>query len=192
MAEQSTSGSESAAVATRGEGKRPEGSGPGTPLSSERGNTTIADTVVTKVAKTTGEIDLDEGTRYTDRSDREYLIHTAVVTKVASIAAREVRGVYDLGGGVSRAVGSVTQRVGIGDERTQGLSVEVGEREAAVDVTVVVEYGESIPKVSQAIRENVIRRIEGITGLSVTEVNVAVNDLYFPGDEDPQQPARVE
>jgi len=157
MAEQSTSGSESAAVATRGEGKRPEGTD--TPLSSERGNTTIADTVV---------------------------------TKVASIAAREVRGVYDLGGSVSRAVGSVTQRVGIGDERTQGLSVEVGEREAAVDVTVVVEYGESIPKVSQAIRENVIRRIEGITGLSVTEVNVAVNDLYFPGDEEPKQPARVE
>ena len=99
---------------------------------------------------------------------------------------------YDLGGSVSRAVGSVTQRVGIGDERTQGLSVEVGEREAAVDLTVVVEYGESIPKVSQAIRDNVIRRIEGITGLSVTEVNVAVNDLYFPGDEEPQQPARVE
>ena len=159
MAEQSTSGSESASVATRREGKRPEGSGPGTPLSSERGNTTIADTVV---------------------------------TKVASIAAREVRGVHELGGGVSRAVGSVTQRVGISDERTQGLSVEVGEREAAVDLTVVVEYGESIPRISQAIRENVIKRIEGITGLSVTEVNVTVNDLYFPGDEEAQQPTRVE
>jgi uncharacterized alkaline shock family protein YloU len=159
MAEQSTSGGESGSVATRREGKRSEGSGPGAPLKSERGNTTIAD---------------------------------VVVTKVASIAAREVRGVHELGGGVSRAVGSVTQRVGLGDERTQGLSVEVGEREAAVDLTVVVEYGESIPKVSQAIRDNVIRRIEGITGLSVTEVNVAVNDLYFPGDEDAQQPARVE
>jgi uncharacterized alkaline shock family protein YloU len=159
MAEQSTSGSESGLVSARREGKRPEGSDSDTPLTSERGNTTIADTVV---------------------------------TKVASIAAREVRGVYDLGGSVSRAVGSVTQRVGIGDERTQGLSVEVGEREAAVDVTVVVEYGESIPKVSQAIRDNVIRRIEGITGLSVTEVNVAVDDLYFPGDEEPQHPARVE
>ena len=159
MAEQSTSGSESASVATRREGKRLEGSGPGTPLSSERGNTTIAD---------------------------------VVVTKVASIAAREVRGVHELGGGVSRAVGSVTQLVGIGDERTQGVSVEVGEREAAVDLTVVVEYGESIPRISQAIRENVIKRIEGITGLSVTEVNVTVNDLYFPGDEEAQQPTRVE
>jgi uncharacterized alkaline shock family protein YloU len=128
-------------------------------LQSERGNTAIAD---------------------------------AVVTKVAGIATREVRGVHELGGGVSRAVGSVTQRVGIGDERTQGVSVDVGEREAAVDLTVVLDFGESIPQVSEAIRENVIKRIEGITGLSVTEVNVTVNDLYFPGDDEPEQPARVE
>lgn len=105
-----------------------------------------------------------------------------VVTKVAGIAAREVPGVHDLGGGAARAVGAVTSRVGIGDPRTQGVSVEVGEKEAAVDLTVTVDYGESIPQVSQSIRENVIKRIEGITGLRVTEVNVAVNDLYFPGD----------
>lgn len=160
MAEQSAS-SPSAAVATRSAGKRPEGSGPGMPLQTERGNTTIADTVV---------------------------------TKVASIAAREVPGVYSLGGSVSRALGSVTQRVGMSDERSQGVSVDVGEREAAVDLVVTVEYGESVPQVSQAIRDNVIKRIEGITGLSVTEVNVAINDLYFPGDDvpEPQPPARVE
>jgi uncharacterized alkaline shock family protein YloU len=114
-----------------------------------------------------------------------------VVTKVAGIAAREVPGVHDLGGGVSRALGSVTQRVGLSDELSQGVSVEVGEREAAVDLTLTVDYGESIPQVSQAVRDNVVKRIEGITGLSVTEVNVTVNDLYLPGDEQ-QQPARVE
>ena len=119
-------------------------------------------------------------------------IDDAVVTKVANVAAREVRGVYGLGGGVSRTLGSVTQRVGVTDERTQGVSVEVGERQAAVDLVVVIEYGESIPRVSQAVRDNVIKRIEGITGLSVTEVNVSVNDLYFPGDEVSEQPARVE
>lgn len=119
-------------------------------------------------------------------------IADAVVTKVANVAAREVRGVYDLGGGVTRAVAPVTQRVGVSDERMQGVSVEVGERQAAVDLVLVVEYGESIPRVSEAVRENVIKRIEGITGLSVPEVNISVNDLYFPGDETPEQPARVE
>jgi uncharacterized alkaline shock family protein YloU len=120
-------------------------------------------------------------------------ISDAVVTKIASIAAREVRGVSDLGGGAARAIGGVTRSVGRGlDERMQGVGVEVGEREAAVDLTVVVEYGESIPRIAKSLRENITRRIEGMTGLTVTEVNVAVNDLYFPGDEAAAEPARVE
>ena len=159
MAEESAGSERTTAAATRGGGGSSETARSDSPLHTERGQTTIAD---------------------------------AVVTKVAGIAAREVPGVYELGGGVTRAVGSVTQRVGIGDERTQGVSVEVGEREAAVDLTMVVEYGESIPRVTQAVRENVTKRIEGITGLSVTEVNIAVNDLFFPGDEEPDQSARAQ
>jgi uncharacterized alkaline shock family protein YloU len=118
-------------------------------------------------------------------------IDDTVVEKVAGMAAREVPGVYELGGGTERAMGAVTQRVGIADARSQGVSVEVGERQAAVDLTVVVEYGESIPRVTQRVRENIIRRIEGICGLEVTEVNISVNDLHFPGDEQPTE-SRVE
>ena len=120
-------------------------------------------------------------------------IADAVVTKIVSIAAREVGGVHDLGGGAARTIGGVTRSVGVGpDERMRGVAVEVGEREAAVDLTVVVEYGESIPRIANALRENITRRIEGMTGLTVTEVNVAVNDLHFPGDEAAAEPARVE
>ena len=114
----------------------------------------------------------------------------AVVTKVAAVAAREERGVHELGGGMARAFGTVTEAVGATDERTRGISVQVGEREAAIDVTIVVDYGESIPRVAQGVRDNVIKRVEGICGLSVVEVNISVNDLYFPGDE--RQQARVE
>jgi len=67
----------------------------------------------------------------------------------------------------------------------------VGERETAVDLTVVVDYGQSIPTVAQRIRENVIKRIEAITGLRVAEVNITVDDLYFPGEDEEQQHARV-
>jgi uncharacterized alkaline shock family protein YloU len=107
-----------------------------------------------------------------------------VVAKVVGLAAREVPGVHDLGGGASRAVGALTQMVGIGDANSQGVSVEVGETEAAADLTIVIEYGESIPKVAQQVRERVIARVEGITGLKVTEVNIEVNDLHFPGDDE--------
>lgn len=121
-------------------------------------------------------------------------IADAVVAKIAGIAAREVSGVYALGGGTSRRIGSMTQAVGIGDERSQGVSVEVGEKQAAVDLVIVTEYGESIPRVAEAIRSTVSERIEGITGLSVTEVNISVNDLHFAGDDQPDEPqeARVE
>ena len=145
---------------TPGSGMATRGGSGGGRLQTEKGQTTIAD---------------------------------PVVTKVAGIAAREVGGVHALGGGVARALGAVTQRLPVGDTTAQGVSVEVGEQEAAVDLTVVIDYGESIPQVSQSIRENVIRRIEGITGLTVAEVNVAVNDLYLPGDdEDEPEPARVQ
>jgi uncharacterized alkaline shock family protein YloU len=124
------------------------------PLESEHGQTTIAD---------------------------------SVVTKVAGISAAEVAGVHELGGGASRAVGAVTQKVGLSDGRSQGVSVEVGEKEAAVDLTIVVDYGESIPQVADDVRQQIIKRVEGITGLKVVEVNISVNDLYFPGDDEPEE-----
>ena len=114
-------------------------------MSAERKSGTQADAGSSEITR--------QGPLQTERG--QTTIADAVVTKVASEATREVRGVHELGGGVSRAIGSVTQRVGVGDERTQGVSVEVGEREAAVDVTLVVDYGESIPRVSQAVRDNV-------------------------------------
>lgn len=116
-------------------------------------------------------------------------IADAVVSKVAGIAAREVPGVHDLGAGATRALGAMTRSVGFGDERMQGVGVEVGEEEAAVDLVIVIDYGESIPQVSNAVRENVVKRVEGIVGLRVNEVNITVNDLYFPGDEEQAQPA---
>ena len=161
------------------EASTPAGTGTGSP-----GSESSSGSALTRRGETTGVLQTDKGAT---------TIADAVVTKVASIATREVGGVYELGGGAARAVGSVAQRVGIGDQRTQGVSVEVGEKEAAVDLTIVVEYGESIPKLTQQIRENVTRRIEGITGLVVTEVNVTVNDLHFPGDDQPDdEPSRVQ
>lgn len=121
-------------------------------------------------------------------SDRgQTSIADGVVTKVAGLAAGEVAGVHAIGGGAARAVGAVSQKVGIGDSRSQGVSVEVGEREAAVDLTITVDYGESIPQVAENVRQQIIKRVEGITGLSVVEVNVSVDDLYFPGEDQPDE-----
>ena len=118
-------------------------------------------------------------------------IQDGVVSKVAGIAAQEVEGVRMGSGGTSQAVGSIMSAVpGVGGgsaSQSRGVSVEVGEVEAAVDLTMSVEYGRAIPQIAEAVRRNVIRRVESLVGLRVTEVNIAVNDIFFPQQEQQQQ-----
>jgi uncharacterized alkaline shock family protein YloU len=120
-------------------------------------------------------------------------ISDTVVTKIAGIAAQEVEKVQ-MGGGTAAAVtgflGNVTGAVTGGGSTgggnlTTGVSVEVGTEEAAVDLTLAVEYGVPIPQTTEAVRRNVINRVESLTGLNVTEVNITVNDVQFP-EERPQ------
>ncbi len=115
-------------------------------------------------------------------------IADAVVAKMAGIAAREVEGVSSLGKSFRRLVG----RVRAGESLTQGVNVEVGKKEAAIDLVIVMEYGYSIPIVAQALRENVISKVEDGTGLIVKEVNIEVDDLYIPSEEPSPTGARVE
>jgi uncharacterized alkaline shock family protein YloU len=112
----------------------------------------------------------------------------AVVAKMAGIAAREVEGVHELGKSFRRLVG----RVRPGESLTQGVNVEVGKKEAAIDLAIVMDYGYSIPTVAQNLRENVISKVETGTGLVVKEVNIEVDDLFIPSEEGPVAGARVE
>ena len=65
----------------------------------------------------------------------------------------------------------------------QGVSVEVGQKQAAVDLQILIEYGASIPDLSRAVRNNVVDAVEQMTGLEVVEVNINVNDVHIPGDD---------
>ena len=113
-------------------------------------------------------------------------IKDSVVTAIIGMAADEVDGVVPSHGGArlpgdtSPTVGEFVDNITGGSSRTRGLSVDVGERQAAADVTVNVEYGRSIPQVSQAVRERIIERVQSLTGLEVTEVNIQVNDVDLP------------
>ncbi|MFI5716129.1 Asp23/Gls24 family envelope stress response protein [Nocardia sp. NPDC051750] len=112
-------------------------------------------------------------------------IADVVVEKVAGLAAREVQGVHDLGGNTARALGALRERIpGASASTGQGVTVEVGETQAAVDLQIVVEYGVAIAEVARVVRRNVITAIEQMTGLEVVEVNINVNDVYIPGDDD--------
>ena len=124
-----------------------------------------------------GPLDSDLGTT---------TIQDTVVTAIIGIAAEEVDGVSMSHGGVrlpgdsSPTVGEFVDNITGGSSRTRGLSVDVGERQTAADLTINVEYGRSIPKVTEAVRKRVIERVENLTGLEVTEVNIQVNDVDLP------------
>jgi uncharacterized alkaline shock family protein YloU len=112
-------------------------------------------------------------------------IADTVVAKIAGIAAHEVSGVYALGGGAARAVGALRERIpGSRTNRSQGVAVEVGESQAAVDIALVAEYGVAIADLAAGIRRNVIGSVERMTGLEVTEVNIEVQDVHLPDDDD--------
>lgn len=116
-----------------------------------------------------------------------------VVSKIAGLAAKEVSGVYALGGGPARAIGQLRERIpGARTNHSQGVSVEVGEVEAAVDLDLVAEYGLSIQDVAEGVRRNVIGSVERMTGLRVVEVNVVVNDVHLPeAEKPPEEPREV-
>ncbi len=121
------------------------------------------------------------------------IIADSVVAKIAGLAAREVEGVHALiSTGLGQAVVGLARAVTRQQSRDTGIIVEVGEREAAVDVRITADYGVNLPAVSAAVRNNIISRVESMTGLIVKEVNVAVVDLYFPGEEPAPISKRVE
>ncbi|OEI67151.1 Asp23/Gls24 family envelope stress response protein [Curtobacterium sp. ER1/6] len=110
-------------------------------------------------------------------------IDDTVVSKVAGIAAREVNGVHSLGGGAARAIGALRDAIGQRDHG-QGVKVEVGEKQVAADITIVAEYPVSLQQVADGVRSSVARALQQIVGMEVAEVNVTVQDVFIPGDDD--------
>ncbi|MFC7484638.1 Asp23/Gls24 family envelope stress response protein [Luedemannella flava] len=119
----------------------------------------------------------------------------SVVAKIAGLAARSIPGVQSMGTGMARRMGQIKSLVpgsgGPASTATQGVAVEVGERQAAIDLDIVTWYGQSIVDVSEAVRQAVSGQVEGMTGLEVVEVNITVDDIYVESEDD-QQSQRVQ
>ncbi|MHA7303717.1 Asp23/Gls24 family envelope stress response protein [Arthrobacter sp. TMN-49] len=111
-----------------------------------------------------------------------------VVAKVAGIAAHDIPGVFALGGGAARALGSLREAVGQKD-LTQGVNVEVGQTQVAVDVTIVVEYPHPLQKVADAVRDAIYTAVEEVVGMEVTEVNVSITDIHIASEDADEKPA---
>jgi uncharacterized alkaline shock family protein YloU len=109
-------------------------------------------------------------------------INEGVVSKIAGVAAGEVEGVR-MGGSASRTAGGILENVTGSQGQTRGVSVEVGRFETAIDLTMGIEYGSNILERVEEVRNRISQRVENVTGLRVTELNVTVSDVVFPGEE---------
>jgi uncharacterized alkaline shock family protein YloU len=110
-------------------------------------------------------------------------ITDSVVSKIASMAAGEVEGIR-LGGSASRAAGGLLGSVTGSQGQTRGVSVDVGRVEAAIDLTMGIEYGRNILELVGRVRTRVTEQVENLTGLRITELNVTVSDIIFPEQEE--------
>nr|WP_274615973.1 Asp23/Gls24 family envelope stress response protein [Nesterenkonia sp. YGD6] len=102
-----------------------------------------------------------------------------VVEKIIGIATVAVPGVWAVGGGVERAIGSMRDVVGQ-HNLTQGVSVEVGQTQVAADLNLVVEYPYPLQEVAENVRNAVYGVIQELIGMEVTEVNVVISDIHLP------------
>ncbi|MBT2896786.1 MULTISPECIES: Asp23/Gls24 family envelope stress response protein [unclassified Streptomyces] len=107
-----------------------------------------------------------------------------VVSTIAGIAIRETEGVHSVGRGASKALGAVTGRMSGSSGARRAVKVEVGEKQAAIDVDVEVEYGVPIHELADLIRTRVSDAVQTMTGLEVVEINIVVFDVHIPDDED--------
>jgi uncharacterized alkaline shock family protein YloU len=144
-----------------------------------------ATTTTTASPATRNRLATDEG---------QISVAEGVVQKIAGKACREIAGVHSMGTSGARAFGSIRERIpgSSGPSFAQGVGVEVGETEAAIDLDIVVEYGVAIAELGRSIQRNVKQAVEKMTGLHVVEINIAVDDVYLPTDDDQDiAPSRV-
>ncbi|NIK68553.1 MULTISPECIES: Asp23/Gls24 family envelope stress response protein [unclassified Paenibacillus] len=107
-----------------------------------------------------------------------------VVATIAGLAALETPGIAGMSGGISEGL---AKRLS-GKNVQKGVSVEVGQLEAAIDLRIIVHYGIPIQEVCRQLQLNVRESVENMTGLNVVEVNVKVEGVAFKEEETSEEP----
>ncbi|WP_176585406.1 Asp23/Gls24 family envelope stress response protein [Priestia megaterium] len=97
-----------------------------------------------------------------------------VIKKIAGIAANEIKGILSMSGGF---MSGLTDRFRSTEDITKGINAEVGEKQVALDLKVIVEYGKNVPAIFSETVNNVKKSVHDMTGLEVVEVNMHVEDV---------------
>ena len=105
-------------------------------------------------------------------------ISEEVVATIASLAAAEVAGIAGMSGGIA---GDLVEKLGR-KNLSKGIKADVGENEANIDLSVIVDYGVNIHEVAVQLQNSVRNAVENMTGLDVVNVNVHIQGLSFSSE----------
>jgi len=108
-----------------------------------------------------------------------------VISTIAGLAATDCAGVAGMSGGL---VGGIAELLGR-KNLTKGVKAEVGTEQAALDLFIIVSFGQNIPAICREVQSAVVRAVESMTDLKVVEVNVYVQGIDF--EKDPAEELRV-
>ena len=111
-----------------------------------------------------------------------------VVAKIAGIAAAEVKGVFGMNGGLVEGFSEIFGKKSF----SKGVKVQVTEKDAVIDLYIIVEYGCRIPDIAWEIQNRVKTSVENMTGLKVLEVNIHVQGVNLPKDVKNSEASKAE
>lgn len=101
-------------------------------------------------------------------------IDNTVVEKIVAITCRSIDGILQMKGNL---ISSIQEGFG-GTDLTKGVSVEmVGDDACIVNVSIIMEYGKSAPKIFQELHDRISEKITAMTGLAVKSVNVRITNV---------------
>lgn len=106
------------------------------------------------------------------------IISEEVVKTIAGMAAVDIPGVAGMSGSLAGGFAEMLGRKNL----SKGIKVAVGEKETAIDIYVIMEYGVRVPEVAANIQNKIKDAVESMTGLTVVELNIHVEGVIFPPD----------
>lgn len=124
---------------------------------------------------------MSENKEYVSRSEELGNIHISeeVLAAITAAATLEVEGVN----GLSANLGSDLAELLGKKSLTKGIHIQMDEDKVKVELSILMNYGSTIPEVGKAVQDNVKNAVESMTGLEVAEVNVAVTGISFEKTE---------